>query len=493
MAFYNEYDIIQLKSKDGSDAMPRTTPRSIYFSDGETLADKWSGQGGSTVTMADNPAGGVDLTVDTSTRTLVDDVQLNAVRTQLENGYTSESNGYPGHYRNKTIGSDGEIIAGADYQYTTPLIPIESDYIINFRVPQSYINVNGILWYSHDKKLLRFTKTETAGTWVAASADERYIAVVINMIPSQDYVLINYQTPNTEPAPLFIVDFGSYQEGIRDKQSKLIAGTNITIGTDGKTISATSETYDDTEIREDISSLSSKVDELELFKFPNVTIIGEPTITHGQISDFSSTSYLKFPFLVDFKNQPFEISMSFTTSGNVTNQENIFDSDFGLAYAIRNGKFVIAISTNGTSWDLGEGVGTYTVQPNTTYYVKIAWDKSNYTLAYSLDGTAYTTDITVAGTVQPYPKQIYIGVGENFASILNHFSGIVNLNNATLKINGEVVWSGMDDAGLSTRADVSLSNLDADGIAKIKEVASDITPMVDEATLTTMLEEVYNG
>lgn len=254
--------------------------------------------------------------------------------------------------------------------------------------------------------------------------------------------------------------------------------------------------YDDTEIREEISGLDDKIKDLELFKFPNVTIIGTPTINNGQISNFSATSYLKFPFLVDFRSQPFEINMAFTTGANVVNQENIFDSDYGLAFAIRNSRFVIAISTNGTSWDLGEGVGSLTVQPNTTYYIKIAWNGSQYILYYSFDGVSYVPDITKAGTAQPYPKQIYIGVGENFASVVNHFGGTINLNNANLKVNGEVFWTGMDDAGISTRADVSLSNIDADGEAKIKEVAetdsikASLNNKIEDSALTPLRNDI---
>lgn len=246
--------------------------------------------------------------------------------------------------------------------------------------------------------------------------------------------------------------------------------------------------YDDTEIREEISGLDDKIKELELFKFPNVTIIGTPIINNGQISNFSATSYLKFPFLVDFRNQPFEINMAFTTGANVVSQENIFDSDFGLAFAVRNSRFVIAISTNGTSWDLGEGVGTLTVQPNTTYYIRLSWSGSQYILYYSFDGVSFTPDITKAGTAQPYPKQIYIGVGENFASVVNHFSGTINLNNANVKVNGEIFWTGMDDAGISTRADVSLSNLDADGEEKIKEVAETEAIKADLIELDTEVD-----
>lgn len=220
--------------------------------------------------------------------------------------------------------------------------------------------------------------------------------------------------------------------------------------------------------------VDDQIKEVELYKFPNVTIVGEPTINHGQITDFSSTSYLKFPFLVDFHNNAFEINMEFTTGSNVLNQENIFDSDFGLAFAVRQGKFVIAISTNGTSWNIGEGVGTHNIQARTTYYVRLSWNKLVYKLEYSFDNQTFTTDISKTAATQPYPKQIYIGVGENFTEIMNHFSGIINLNNASLKIGTEIVWQGMDDAGLSTRADTSLDNIDADGEQKIKDLAAEV-------------------
>lgn len=223
--------------------------------------------------------------------------------------------------------------------------------------------------------------------------------------------------------------------------------------------------------RDEFEDLVDKVDDLQLFKFPNATIVGEPTINNGQISGFSENNYLKFPFLVDFKNKPFTIVMDFTTGANVTNQENIFDSDFGLAFAIRNENFVFAVSSNGTSWNIGEGVGTYTVSPNTTYRVKLAWNGSEYTLAYSLDGGKnYITDITKSGTVQPYPTQIYIGIGEDHAAVLNYFTGIINFNYAELYIDNILVWTGMDDVGLASRLATDVSNIDEAGKAKINDL-----------------------
>lgn len=232
---------------------------------------------------------------------------------------------------------------------------------------------------------------------------------------------------------------------------------------------------------QDMLGVTEKINELQLFKFPNATIIGEPTINNGQISGFGQNAYLKFPFLVDFNSKPFEINMEFTTGTNIQSQENIFDSDFGLAFAIRNGKFVIAISTNGTSWNLGEGVGTHTVQPNATYRVKFSWDRMTYRLSYSTDGGKnYTEDITKVGAFQPAPKQIYIGAGENFGAVFNWFTGIINMNHCTLSILGQVIWQGMDDAGLATRLETDLSNIDQAGIDRLNSMIDDKINSLDK-------------
>ena len=221
--------------------------------------------------------------------------------------------------------------------------------------------------------------------------------------------------------------------------------------------------------QEDLDELEEKVKEIELFKFPNMTIVGEPTIQAGQVSDFSKDNYLEFPFLVDFHNQPFEINFALTTGEDITTQQNILDSEFGLAFAIRNEHFVLAVSYNGTAWAF-EKVGTLALLPNTTYRVKIEWNRINYKVSYSIDGgETYVDDINMGGTQQPFPRQMFIGVGK-LAD--NAFGGSINLNYATLAIAGNVVWTGMDDAGLSTRLATDLSNIDAAGEERIKEIAA---------------------
>lgn len=218
-----------------------------------------------------------------------------------------------------------------------------------------------------------------------------------------------------------------------------------------------------------IAWIKGALAQLRLFKFPNATIFGQPTIQDGQVSNFSATNYLQFPFLVDFAGRPWQIDCAFTTGADVSQQHNIFDSAFGLAFAFANGHFVMALSTNGTTWDLGAPEGTHRILPNTTYYVRIAWDGSQYTLSFSIDKETYTTDIVVNSSVTLAPKQIVIG-----KSILNPsaiFNGSINMNHAMLTISGKVVWQGMDDAGLATRLAIDLSNIDAAGKLRLNNVA----------------------
>lgn len=229
------------------------------------------------------------------------------------------------------------------------------------------------------------------------------------------------------------------------------------------------------EIKRKVAELEQIVTELQLFKFPNATIIGTPKIDNGQVSGFSAEDYMQFPFIMDFRSKPFAIDMCFTTGDNVSTQQNIFDSKFGLAFAIISGHFVMAISTNGESWNVGAITGTHTVLPNTTYYVRISWDGSKYAIEYSFDASEYTLDATVNSAVQPFPKTVIIGVGDIDSSHPEPFLGTINLNRAYLSVNGTVFWQGMDDSGISTRMAVDMSNIDDAG----KEVISGLAPVKD--------------
>jgi len=203
---------------------------------------------------------------------------------------------------------------------------------------------------------------------------------------------------------------------------------------------------------------------------PNLSIVGSPTFNNGNISDFTNADYMQFPFALDFTNvTTIEMVAEFTTGADVTTQQNIFDSYYGIAYAIMNGKMVLSLSSNGTSWDIGSATGTATITANTTYHAKLSWSGSQYTLGISTDGgQTYTTDITIVSSVKPNITTVYVGGSPDLYGVgtAHPFEGVLNLNGWNIIRNGVLFWVGMDDIGLDTRANVDLSNLSGVGEAK---------------------------
>lgn len=237
-------------------------------------------------------------------------------------------------------------------------------------------------------------------------------------------------------------------------------------------------------IEGDITRIDSKIDDIELFKFPNATIIGEPTVQSGQVSNFSTENYLQFPFVLDLHNQSFQIDFCFTTSTDVSGQQNVLDSKFGIALAIKDGKGLMAISSNGSSWNIGSVTGSMNIEPNTTYYARLTWDGIQYKTFLSTDGYIYTQDMVLVGAQRPYPTNIYIGGCD--LSVTGHeahpFKGTINMNKAQLTVMGNVIWQGMDDAGLATRLATNLNNIDEVGKERIKEIVGTIPTKTSELT-----------
>lgn len=214
------------------------------------------------------------------------------------------------------------------------------------------------------------------------------------------------------------------------------------------------------------SVIANKIEEIELAKFPNVTVVGNPKIVSGNVSDFSENDYMQFPFTINFYSQPYRINMEFVTNSDITTQQNVLDSTYGIAFAINNGHFVLALSSNGSSWDIGNITGTYNVTTNTVYNIRINWDGTNYTLEYSTDGgETYNTDITINSTLEPSVQTTYIGANPNLWGVgTSHaYLGTINFNGWNIYINSVLRWEGMSDLGLASRANRSLSNLDSIG------------------------------
>ena len=180
---------------------------------------------------------------------------------------------------------------------------------------------------------------------------------------------------------------------------------------------------------------------------PNVIIFGSPTISSaGLINGFSSSNYVMLPKKFSpAEGKVWEMVFKVKTGSAVSSQQQIMgalESQYGgIEFGIKSSKFVLWLGSNVDSYNIANGVtGSLTVAANTWYWVKVAFDGSKYILAYSTNGTSYTTDITVTYSSRIVGAQKSFGLdvyGSNYA-----WAGYINFAESYIMYNGYIWWNG---------------------------------------------------
>ena len=225
----------------------------------------------------------------------------------------------------------------------------------------------------------------------------------------------------------------------------------------------------------------------ETVEAQNYTVVGSPTINNGVVSGFSTGSYITIPA---FKpgTQQWEIVESFTTGTLPTGMQMLFNADGAVAFNINNSHFRLSLSSSGSDWDIYNNESLdYTVLPNTTYWVKVAYTGSSYTLAYATTENNYTTLITVdnATPVNNSSPATYYGVIHSTSGIENPFQGSIDLNDSYIKINGETFWSYQSgDTTLNLSYNGSQYSLGSQTLASSDVVKSGWQPTIGSAPST---------
>lgn len=195
------------------------------------------------------------------------------------------------------------------------------------------------------------------------------------------------------------------------------------------------------------AELNARIDLIEATSRPNMNIVGSPTFREGNVSGFSANDYLVFPTSVSVGQNTVEFHMAFHTGSDVNTQQNIMDSWCGLAFAIRNGTTVTAISTNGTSF-LAESTGG-TIRANNSYRLKMLFsyeDGAYRTRVFIADGAGDFAEVGTGFTADAplFATATYWG-GANPGHAAHVFRGIINLNECRMLFNGVEVWRGYDE------------------------------------------------
>lgn len=176
-----------------------------------------------------------------------------------------------------------------------------------------------------------------------------------------------------------------------------------------------------------------------------------------EASGFSASNYLSFGSILRPANNPWEIVFKITTGTNVTSWQILFSFQKGATSSTRygtrifimpSGHFAFSVSYNGTAWDIGEHTGTegtYSVQANTDYWLKLEYTGTQYVLYYSLNGIDYIMNSSVTSSTPMYNENqsSYIGTWlGGTGGMLDIFTGSVDLAQSHIKINNELWWTG---------------------------------------------------
>jgi len=139
----------------------------------------------------------------------------------------------------------------------------------------------------------------------------------------------------------------------------------------------------------------------------------------------------------------FEIKMKIKTDSDITTNQIYFCdkehlSTCSVALNIYQSKFRIYLSSNGSSWDITNGLnGTYTALANTWYYVKLVYNGTNYVFSYSLDDETYVPDITVNNNNKVVGFIPCLG---SWYTSGGYFKGNIDLNQVYIKKDNDIFW-----------------------------------------------------
>lgn len=186
----------------------------------------------------------------------------------------------------------------------------------------------------------------------------------------------------------------------------------------------------------------------------NVIKVGSILDDNGVLSGFSTSNYVKLPSAFSPNFNSWEFVRKITTGNDVSTVQGLTDGVglINVASSIDSSKSRLYLSSNGSTWDISAGIlGTYTVLANTTYYVKISYNGSAYTLSYSTDGETYTTDITVPSSTPIYSNvTLELGAAHGTTLPASPFLGSIDLNESYININGQRWWNGRKSAVVKT-------------------------------------------
>lgn len=172
------------------------------------------------------------------------------------------------------------------------------------------------------------------------------------------------------------------------------------------------------------------------------TVVGSPTIVDGVVSEFSGSNYLSLPNFAPERS--WEICFKVKMGSNVSLAKYFFGSiSYGIVLGNTDnpsGAFKVFLSSNGTSWDIGQLSTSIHNPVNSIRYVKIGFTGTKYYIEQSEDGITYIYRAELNSTKKIY--SVPIRIGNSYESSTRYWQGYIDLNKTYIKINNKLWFNG---------------------------------------------------
>ena len=184
----------------------------------------------------------------------------------------------------------------------------------------------------------------------------------------------------------------------------------------------------------------------------NVNLVGSLTNNQGVLSGFTTSNYIYHNTTMSFANavstsNSWEEVIKFKLN-NLGIRHTITGGNSGTyahdIYINTNNKFTIALSSNGSSYNIAtDVVGTFSLSTDTWYWVKLKFTGTQYILSYSINGIDFIDDIVVDSNIniENTTDINYIGCRGGLGYPID---GSIDLNGTYLNIGDTRWWNGTD-------------------------------------------------
>lgn len=178
----------------------------------------------------------------------------------------------------------------------------------------------------------------------------------------------------------------------------------------------------------------------------NINVIGTLTEDNGVYSGFAAGNCLQFPMSFNFlSGADWEMRAKVTTGTDLSTAQYIL-TEHGVSYSsgisLSGGHFIADIASANTSSGrktLALSETATSVQPNTTYWVKLTYSNQKYTLYSSTDGVVWNEEGALSTTILPLSATWNIGSCEK-NKYQYPFFGAIDLKECCFIYDGKIVW-----------------------------------------------------